>query len=82
MAGLSYEDDESMEPDDGPAEESDEYMQAAKEAFPDEDWTPERVEALRAFVNMCSMGEAPTGKSGTGKKGGALIELMFGHGKD
>lgn len=77
MAGLSYDDDEASEPDDNPDEESDEYAQAASEAFPDEDWTPERVEALRALIKMCMEPAAPAGK---GKKGGALIELMFGHG--
>lgn len=74
---ADYEDDDEMsEPDDSPEEESDEYTQAAKEAFPNEDWTPERVDALRALISMCMEGpSAPKGK-----KGGTLIEMMFGHG--
>lgn len=31
----------------------DDYTQLAEEAFPDEDWTPERVKALKEFVMKC-----------------------------
>ena len=51
--GLHYHDDsegDSME------EESTELKQAAEEAFPDEDWTPERLGSLKTLMKMC-MGE-------------------------
>ena len=40
--------------DQGDDEDSeDDYTKLAEEAFPDEDWTPERVKALKEFVMKC-----------------------------
>lgn len=47
--------DSGDEGDDTYAEEDDgeDYKALAEEAFPDEEWTPERVSALKEFVMKC-----------------------------
>lgn len=46
--------DPSDEYDKGDDEDTeDDYMKLAEEAFPDEDWTPQRVAALKEFVMKC-----------------------------
>jgi hypothetical protein len=82
--GLRYQAPDETEggSGDNPAEESDEYMQAAQEAFPDDDWTPERIDALKALIKLCMDNG---GDMGAPKKGHTLIEMMFGgdkHSKD
>ena len=55
--GLHYEasKDSPDVPDDGGG--SDDYMALAKEAFPDDDWSPERVSALKALIKLCMGGD-------------------------
>ncbi len=54
---------------------SDDYKALASEAFPDEDWTPERIDSLKALIKLCAgesepdMDDEPDEKS----KGLALI---------
>lgn len=82
MAGLKYEPDgdESDTPD------SSEFKRAAEEAFPDEDWGPPRLAALKALMKLCMggyEGEAdhaePDGDEGEDDgKHKAMLGLLFG----
>jgi len=83
MAGLAYEPDgdESDTPD------SAEFKKAAEEAFPDEDWGPPRLAALKALMKLC-MGEyggdhAEPDADDEGDDDGkhkAMLGLLFGKG--
>lgn len=48
-SGEERNDDETY----GKEDEGEEYKALAEEAFPDEEWTPERVNALKEFVMKC-----------------------------
>lgn len=57
----------------------DDYKDLASEAFPDEDWTPERVGALKALIKMCAggdMGDPGGDEAPDAKKSG--LALIFG----
>jgi hypothetical protein len=74
--GLKYQPDEDAP--DVPA--SDELKQAAAEAFPDEDWSDERLGALKTLMKLC-MGkdygdDEPDGDEGDDKHAG--LALLFG----
>ena len=51
LLGKGPSKDDDYKRDEGASEE--EYMSYAQEAFPDEEWTPERVKALKQFVMAC-----------------------------
>lgn len=72
--GLHYKPDEGDDMGGG-----DDYKQAAEEAFPDDDWTPDRLDALKALIKLC-MDEGhdePDGdEGGDDKKTG--LALIFG----
>lgn len=75
--GLHYDGGDAPDEAEKPGEESDEYKQAAEEAFPDEDWTPERVDSFKAFVKLCmGGGDGDEGEPDDGKKSG--LALIFG----
>ena len=80
MAGLAYEPegDESDTPD------SSEFKKAAEEAFPDEDWGPPRLAALKAMIKLCASGDygdkepdADDSSEDDGKHK-AMLGLLFG----
>lgn len=79
--GLKYRGGmDEPEPADDPSEESDEFAQAASEAFPDEDWTPDRLAALKEAIRICASADyksddADVGGGDEGKKG--LMALLF-----
>jgi len=51
---LGGKPDKGEPPDDESEEASDEeYRSYAETAFPDEEWTPERLKALKQFVMAC-----------------------------
>ncbi len=71
-------------PDDDMAEESspvmeplDDFGAAIRDAFPDNDWTPERVESMKEAIRICleedKGGGYDSGGAGGGDKGLALI---------
>lgn len=56
--GLHYDggkDSPDVPPGDDDEERS-ELKQAAEEAFPDEDWSPERLDALKTLMKLCMDG--------------------------
>jgi hypothetical protein len=60
------------------SEGGDDYMSLAKEAFPDDDWTPERVSALKTLVKLCAGGgDEPDADDGDDAKKPGLA-LIFG----
>lgn len=79
MDGLHYHGDESD--DESPEGESSELKQAAEEAFPDEDWSPERLASLKALMKLCmneyGEGEHESDGGGSGKHG-PILSLLFG----
>lgn len=78
--GLHYHDDEAESGDDESiGSESSELKQCAEEAFPDEDWTPERLASLKALMKLC-MGEYGEHDSGGGAddKHASTLALLFG----
>lgn len=75
--GLKYKADEDMP--DVPA--SDELKQAAAEAFPDDDWSDDRLASLKTLIKLCSgkdysAGDADAGDEGDDKHAG--LALLFG----
>jgi hypothetical protein len=73
--GLHYHDpseggDDGDAPDDEGSES--ELKQAAEEAFPDEDWSPERLDALKALMKLCM------GEYGSDKPEKPMLSLLFG----
>ena len=72
--GLHYQPDEA----ESSGESSDEYKQAAEEAFPDEDWTPERVDALKALVKLCMGGADSDDAGASDDKHKATLAMIFG----
>lgn len=79
MDGLHYHPDDEGDGDG----ESSELKQAAEEAFPDEEWTLERLASLKALIQLC-MGEygsgdehEPDSDDGPGKHG-PILSLLFG----
>ena len=71
--GLHYHDpsDDGDAPDDEGSES--ELKQAAEEAFPDEDWSSERLDALKALMKVC-MGDS--GSDEAPEK--PTLSLLFG----
>ena len=46
--------DSGDDPESGDDGDDEDYQALAEQAFPDEDWTPERVAALKEFVMKCT----------------------------
>jgi hypothetical protein len=78
MAGDGLHYDGGKDEAESPGEESSEYRQAAEEAFPDEDWTPERVDAFKAFVKLCSGGGDMDDAGASDDKHKATLAMIFG----
>lgn len=87
MAGMldSYRGrSDEPEMDDSPSEESSELGDALTAAFPDQEWSPDRVSAFKDAMRLCmdsgyeepadDEDEGPSGK-GPGK---SVLALMFG----
>ncbi len=81
MAGLAYEPD-GDEPD---SPDGAEFKKAAEEAFPNEDWGPPRLAALKALMKLCMGdygGDEPTepdgDEGGDDGKHKAMLGLLFG----
>lgn len=49
-SGEGYDDGET---ESGEEDAGEDYQALAEEAFPDEEWSPERVAALKEFVMKC-----------------------------
>lgn len=79
--GLHYHGDEETG-DESPGAESPELKQAAEEAFPDEEWSPERLASLKALMKLCmdEYGEGDHEDSGGAgpDKHGPILSLLFG----
>lgn len=76
MDGLRYDggkpgDDESL------GSENSELKQAAEEAFPDEDWSDERLASLKALMRLC-MDEGSEESSPPDDKHASTLALLFG----
>lgn len=80
---MDMYDEEETEEGGGFADEYPEVAAAAREAFPDEDWTDERLSALTDLIHACmdkmDHGEMGKGKMGSKKeKGMGGLALVFG----
>lgn len=69
--GLHYDGGED-------SSESDEYKQAAEEAFPDQEWTPERIDSLKALIKMIAGGESMDEDEETEPDHKSGLALIFG----
>lgn len=60
--------------------EDEDLKQAAEEAFPDEEWSEERLGALKTLIKLCSGADYGSEKeeSGGGDDHAAKLALIFG----
>ena len=57
----------------------DDYKSLAEEAFPDDDWNPQRVDALKALIKLCvGDGGEPDADDGSDDDKKAGMALIFG----
>lgn len=73
--GLHY--DASADADDAD-EGSDDYKSLASEAFPDEEWTPDRVAALKSLIKLCMGGDSGASDDEPPDDKHAGLALLFG----
>jgi hypothetical protein len=75
--GLHYEPSKDS-PDVPGDDESGELKQAAAEAFPDEEWSPERLGALKTLMKLCmdDYGGGESEPDEDDKK--SVLSLIFG----
>jgi hypothetical protein len=55
----------------------DEFGSAIREAFPDNDWTPDRVAAMKEAIKLCVATDEAGGYEG-GETGGDEFSAIFG----
>lgn len=66
----------SLSSDEG---ELDDFGMAITEAFPDNDWTPDRLAAMKEAIRLCyEEDKAPESGKGGGDKGKGGLALIFG----
>lgn len=63
--------------------EKDDFTRAVEEAFPDDDWTPERVSALKEAIRICyeedeSKEDMPESSEPAHKGKGIDLAVVFG----
>ncbi len=63
-----------------PAGPLDEFETEIRSAFPNEDWTPERVMAMKEAIKLCVAADeaGEYGEKSPPKKGDAGLALIFG----
>ena len=77
MGMMDMGDDESPESESGPM---DEFETEARAAFPDEQWTPERVMAFKEAIRLCLEKDEAGGydEKPPAKGSGEGLALIFG----
>ena len=73
--------DDMDDMDDMDMDYDDAFASAIADAFPMEEWTPERTSALKEAIRLCvkkDMGEGGEPPSGPPKKGGIDLALILG----
>jgi len=83
---MDEEADDYSAEDSGDGADKDDFTRAAEEAFPDNDWTPEKISAFKEAMRICyDEYEGTEDMSGAGEsphKGkGMELALVFGGGK-
>lgn len=60
-------------------EDGGEFEQAAREAFPDQEWDEARLDALKTLVKICMSGDGDGESEPDGDEGGkGTLALLFG----
>ena len=73
MPMMGYDEEDGAEP-------LDEFETELRAALPNEDWTPERVMAMKEAIKICVAQdrEGEYGEDKPKKKGGEALALIFG----